>query len=105
VNPRGDVLVGFQETSAEMFISPRFAWRLAGDPLGELRPMVSLGEGKAATDGTSWGDYSGSTFDADNGTDLWTIQSITGEDGKNDCVIARLKVTEGTKSAPGDSGK
>lgn len=91
VNRRGDVLVGFQETSPEMFISPRFGWRLAGDPPGELRPIRSLGEGRAATDGVSWGDYSGSMFDADNGIDLWTIQSITGEDGKNDCVISRLR--------------
>ena len=102
---RGDVLVGFQETSAEMFISPRFAWRLAGDPLGELRPLVSFGEGLAATDGTSWGDYSGSTFDADNGIDLWTVQSTTGVDGKNDCVIARLKVAAGTTSPQAASGK
>jgi hypothetical protein len=105
VNSRGDVLVGFQETSSEMFISPRFAWRLAGDPPGELRPIVSFGDGLAATDGTSWGDYSGSTFDADNGIDLWTVQSTTGVDGKNDCVIARLKVATGTTSAPGTSGK
>lgn len=105
VNSRGDVLVGFQETSAEMFISPRFAWRLAGDPLGELRPMISLGEGRAATDGTSWGDYSGSTFDADNGIDLWTIQSTTGDDGKNDCVIARLKVDESVTGSTGESKK
>jgi len=105
VNSRGDVLVGFQETSEEIFISPRFAWRLAGDPPGELRPMVSLGEGRAATDGTSWGDYSGSTFDADNGIDLWTIQSTTGDDGKNDCVIARLKIDESATGSPGESKK
>ena len=105
VNSRGDVLVGFQETSSEMFISPRFAWRLAGDPPGELRPIVAFGDGLAATDGTSWGDYSGSTFDADNRIDLWTVQSTTGVDGKNDCVIARLKVAAGTTSAPGASGK
>ena len=105
VNPRGDVLVGFQETSSEMFISPRFAWRLAGDPPGELRPIVALGEGLAATDGTSWGDYSGSTFDADNGIDLWTVQSTTGSDGKNDCVIARLKIEEMATSPNGESVK
>ena len=105
VNSRGDVLVGFQETSSEMFISPRFAWRLAGDPPGELRPIVSFGDGLAATDGTSWGDYSGSTFDADNGIDLWTVQSTTGVDGKNDCVIARLKVAAGTTSPQAASGK
>lgn len=100
VNRRGDVLVGFQETSPEMFISPRLAWRLAADPPGELRAIVSLGEGRAATDGTSWGDYSGSIVDADNGLDLWTVQSTTGEDGKNDCVIARVKLEQ--PAAPGE---
>ncbi len=94
VNKRGDVLVGFQETGPDMYISPRVAWRLADDPPGELRPIVSLGEGRGATDGTSWGDYSGSVFDADNGVDLWTVQSTTGDDGKNDCVIAQVKLLQ-----------
>lgn len=105
VNRRGDVLVGFQETSPDMFISPRLAWRLADDAPGELRPMVAIGEGRAATDGTSWGDYSGSVFDADNGLDLWTIQSTTGEDGKNDCVIARLQLAPGVHPEKQKSGQ
>ncbi len=92
VNRNLDVLVGFQETSENMFISPRFAWRRAHDPAGELRPVVSLGEGQAATDGTAWGDYSGSTVDGDNLLDLWTVQSITDVEGKGDTVIARLKL-------------
>lgn len=104
VNRRGDVLVGFQETNSEMFISPRLAWRLADDPAGELRPIVSLGDGRAATDGASWGDYSGSVVDADNGLDLWTIQSTTGDDGKNDCVIARVKLAEGPATGGPSSG-
>lgn len=90
VNKAEDVLVGFQETGPKMFISPRFAFRRKTDPHGELRPMVSMGEGQAATDGVAWGDYSGSTIDADNGQDLWTIQSIAGADGKGDTVIVRV---------------
>lgn len=90
VNKTLDVLVGFQETNANMFISPRLAYRLSSDPPGTLRPIVKLGEGKGATHGTSWGDYSGSTVDGDNLTDLWTIQSITDEGGKGDTVIAKL---------------
>ena len=66
------------------------AFRYASDPKGTLREIVSLGEGQGATDGTSWGDYSGSTVDADNFLDLWTIQSITDADGKGDTVIARV---------------
>lgn len=92
VNSQEDLLVGFQETSEAMFISPRFAWRRGSDPPGRLRETVRLGEGQAPTQGTSWGDYSGSTLDGDNQRDLWTVQSQAGSDGKNDCVIARLKV-------------
>ena len=55
VNKNLDVLVGYQETNENMFISPRFAWRQADDPKGTLRAPVSLGEGKGATDGVSWG--------------------------------------------------
>ena len=94
VNAREDVLVGFQETSPDMFISPRLAIRRKADAKGTLRERVSLGEGKGATDGVSWGDYSGSVIDGDNLRDLWTIQSITGEDGKGDTVIARVPFGE-----------
>ncbi|MDB4778333.1 endonuclease/exonuclease/phosphatase family protein, partial [bacterium] len=90
VNKNLDVLVGFQEAGPDMFISPRFAFRRAADPLGTLRPMISLGEGKSATEGGAWGDYSGSVVDGDNLLDLWTIQSIADEDGRGDTVIACL---------------
>ncbi len=92
VNSQDDVLVGYQETGTDMFISPRFAYRLAGDALGELREPISLGEGQAATDGAAWGDYSGSVVDGDNLLDLWTIQSITDDGGKGDTVIAKLPI-------------
>lgn len=90
VNKHLDVLVGFQETSPNMFISPRLAFRRADDPPGQLRPVISLGEGRAATEGGAWGDYSGSVVDGDNHTDLWTIQSIADETGRGDTVIAKL---------------
>lgn len=91
VNRRNDVLVGFQETGPDMFISPRCALRRARDPKGTLRPIRSLGEGKGATDGVSWGDYSGTVIDGDNRIDLWTIQSITNDKGKGETVIARIQ--------------
>ncbi len=92
VNQRGDVLVGYQETGPGMFISPRLAWRRASDPKGTLRPAVRLGEGLAATEGGSWGDYSGTIIDGDNLADLWTIQSIANEQGRGSCVIARVEM-------------
>ena len=60
VNKRNDVLVGFQETGPDMFISARCAWRKAGDKPGTLGPILKIAEGLAATEGGAWGDYSGS---------------------------------------------
>lgn len=94
VNKRGDVLVGFQETGPGMYISPRCAYRLAKDPLGTLRPNIKLGEGKSATEGGAWGDYSGSAMDGDNLTDLWTVQSMADEKGSGDCIIGRVKLSK-----------
>jgi len=90
VNKNNDVLIGFQETNKSMFISPRFTFRNNTDPLGTTQDIVSIGEGKGATSGTSWGDYSGSCIDGDNLLDLWTIQSITDKDGKGDTVITKV---------------
>ncbi|MAW59333.1 MAG: hypothetical protein CMJ94_00710 [Planctomycetes bacterium] len=90
VNRQQDVLIGFQETSSEMFISPRCAWRLGTDAPGTMRGIVSLGEGKGATSGRSWGDYSGSSMDGDDGLTLWTVQSITSAEGRGHTVVARV---------------
>lgn len=90
VNEQEDVLIGFQETGPEMYVSPRAAFRRKSDPPGTTRPVKSLGEGLAATKGGPWGDYSGSARDGDNLTDLWTIQSLANKDGKGGTVIARF---------------
>ena len=39
VNKNEDVLIGFQEAGADMFISPRMAFRYAYDPKGEVREV------------------------------------------------------------------
>jgi hypothetical protein len=90
VNKNEDVLIGFQETGPGMFISPRCTFRLAGDKPGTTRDIIHLGEGKGATDGVAWGDYSGTVIDGDNLTDLWTIQSIANEKGKGETIIAKV---------------
>ena len=59
---------------------------LKGPDLGES----PLGQGQGATNGVAWGDYSGSTIDGDNLTDLWTIQSITDTTGKGDTIIVKV---------------
>jgi hypothetical protein len=91
VNKHNDLLVGFQETGPDMFISGRCAWRKDSDREGKLRPIIKLGEGLAATKGGAWGDYSGSVVDGDNLTDLWTIQSVATAKGNGATVIARIR--------------
>jgi hypothetical protein len=90
VNKKNDVLIGFQEVNGNSFISPRFAYRMAKDGKGTIRQIVSVGEGVGATDGDSWGDYSGSTIDGDNLLDLWTIQSRANIKGKAESVIVKV---------------
>ena len=90
VNKNWDVLIGFQETGPDMYISPRCALHRSTDPKGFTRKIVSLGEGKGSTDGVSWGDYSCTVTDGDNRTDFWTIQSITLPTGKGGTVIAKI---------------
>jgi len=90
VNKKKDVLIGFQEVSANSFISPRFVFRKHKDPLGTVRPIVKAGEGEGATDGVAWGDYSGSIIDGDNLLDLWTIQSRANTKGKGETVIIKV---------------
>jgi hypothetical protein len=75
-----------------MFISPRCAFRAAGDAAGTTRGLISLGEGLGATEGGAWGDYSCTTVDGDNGIDLWTIQSMANAKGRGDCRIAKIDV-------------
>ena len=92
VNKNNDVLIGFQEVSERLPISPRFCYRLNNDPLNSTRPIISIGEGKGSTEGQSWGDYSGGIIDGDDGQTLWSIQSKTNEKGKNESIIVRVPV-------------
>ena len=75
-----------------MYISPRMAFHSHKDKPGEVSKIIKLGEGKGATDGVAWGDYSGSVVDGDNLLDLWTVQSITNTEGRGETVIARYPI-------------
>jgi hypothetical protein len=92
VNKKRDVLIGFQETNENMYISPRMAFHSHKDKAGVVSKIIKLGEGKGATDGVAWGDYSGSVVDGDNLLDLWTVQSITNTKGKGETVIAKYPI-------------
>lgn len=90
VNKKMDVLIGFQETGKNMYISPRFTYRKSTDPKGTVREIIRYGEGQHFIHGQAWGDYSGSLIDGDNRLDLWTIQSIPNQQGKGETLIAKL---------------
>lgn len=90
VNRDEDVLIGFQETGPEMFISARFGYRFGKDRPGTTRQIVKFGEGLAPTEGGAWGDYSATVLDGDDHKTLWTIQSVANEKGRGSCVIARV---------------
>ena len=85
-----DVLIGFQETGKNMYISPRFTYRKSTDPKGTVREIIRYGVGQHFIHGQAWGDYSGSMIDGDNRLDLWTIQSIPNQQGKGETLIAKL---------------
>lgn len=80
VNRNGDMLLGFSSFSAQQFASAAYAYRAAGDPPGMLRAERVLKDGEDSyirdeTDHANrWGDYSATSVDPVNDTDLWTIQ-------------------------------
>jgi hypothetical protein len=92
VNKNMDVLIGFQETGPEMFVSGRCVIHKHTDKPGTVGEIIKLAEGKAATAGGPWGDYSGSVVDPENMLDLWTIQSVASDKGKGETVIAKVPV-------------
>jgi hypothetical protein len=99
VNKNLDVLVGFQEVNANMYVSPCFAYRKASDSNGTLRNVVTVEKGTGNYgDGTDktvpWGDYSGSTLDGDNLQDLWTAQSIMQKSNVVSNRLVKLKLAK-----------
>lgn len=101
VNKNGDVLIGYQTSTASSFVSARYAYRLASDPPGSLRPAVSLQEGTDAAGDGAWGDYSGTSVDGDNLLDIWTLQSFASADGGriHHTVVARHTFEDTTGGA------
>ncbi len=97
VNTDLDVLVGFQECNANMYVSPCFAYRKASDAVGTLRNVVTIeagtgNYGDGTNDAVPWGDYSGSIIDGDNLKDLWTGQSIMQKSKVVSNRIVKLKL-------------
>jgi hypothetical protein len=101
VNKFEDVLIGFQQTDSTSFISSAYTYRKKNDKSGTVRPVISFAEGKGATNGASWGDYSGSIIDGDNLRDLWTVQSVANKDGRGETVILRKSIRRKHKDQRG----
>lgn len=91
VNKRGWMLIGFQETGPNQYISARAALIEPRDIFCERPRIFKLAEGLEATEGGAWGDYSGTVVDGDNFSDLWTIQSYANSKGRGSTVIARIQ--------------
>ncbi len=93
VNKNSDLLLVFQQSGSDSYISSRMSYRLASDPLGTLRPAVKHAEGQGANTGTAaWGDYSGASVDGDNDLDMWGINSVASPSGSGNSVIFGLKL-------------
>ncbi|HZB46524.1 MAG TPA: DUF4214 domain-containing protein [Pyrinomonadaceae bacterium] len=80
VNRHNDVLVGYSRFGANRFASANYSFRAGTDPANSLRDDAVLKAGEAhyykTFGGTEnrWGDYSATTVDPANDTDLWTLQ-------------------------------
>ncbi len=82
VNRYNDLLIGYSSFSSNQFASANYSFRYGTDAPGTLRgdTVLKAGEGPYRTTvdflGTRvrWGDYSHTTVDPLNDTDLWTIQ-------------------------------
>ncbi len=80
VNRHNDVLVGYSRFGANQFAGANYSFRAGTDPSNSLRDDAVLKAGEAhyykTFGGTEnrWGDYSATTVDPSNDTDLWTLQ-------------------------------
>ena len=105
VNCANDVVIGFTRTGLDRYPEAAYASRLAGDPLGTLRPVRQLKAGESPYYKTfgggrnRWGDYSATSIDPRDDLTFWTVQeyairrsSNQGEYGKWGCWFGRLAV-------------
>jgi len=91
VNKNNDVLLVFQQSGKNMYISSCMSYRLATDPLNTLRPVVKHVDGMGVNGSSAaWGDYSGASVDGDNDVDLWGINSVASSSGQGNTAIFKL---------------
>jgi Divergent InlB B-repeat domain/Fibronectin type III domain len=79
VNSNNDVLIGYSRFSSAQYAGGAYSYRAGTDAVNSLRDDAVLKTG-AGTYFVSfggrnrWGDYSGTSVDPANDTDLWTLQ-------------------------------
>ncbi len=85
VSGQGHAAMGFSVAGANEHINAGTAGRLAGDPLGTMRPPSLYTASAAAYNppddpggagGRRWGDYSYTSLDPDDDMTMWTIQEF-----------------------------
>src|SRR5205085_531863 len=80
VNKNNDVLIGYARFSASQYAGAGYAYRASTDTLNTLRDDTTLKAGEGLYlqlddfGRNRWGDYSGTTVDPSNDTDMWTLQ-------------------------------
>jgi len=89
VNRDNAMLLGYSLFASNQYPSAAYSYRsdVPDDPLNLLRPSTALKAGEAPYNVTTaagfslWGDWSATTVDPDNDTDLWTIQEYAATSG------------------------
>ena len=74
VNQNGDAAVGFARSSGSQYAGAYYAFRLAADTPGVMRPECLLKAGEGPYDNFRWGDYSATQVDPTDNTTFWTVQ-------------------------------
>ncbi len=64
VDDAGNAALCFARSSSSEYLSMATTYRLAGDPLGTMRPMVIEKQSTSPETSGRWGDYSGIEYDA-----------------------------------------
>jgi hypothetical protein len=84
VNKNNDMMIGYSRFSSTQYASANYAFRAAGDSDNTLRSDTVYKAGLApyfktyGGDANRWGDFSQSSVDPVNDTDMWTIQEYAG---------------------------
>ncbi len=98
VNQYGHLAMGFSGSDANNYIGAYYTGRIATDPPGEMAAPVRYRAGAAPSNfidnvgRNRWGDYSLTTLDPSNQTDMWTLQAYAHAASTWGTTFAKLTV-------------